>query len=105
VLQAAMEGQGVALARSIMAHDDLASGRLVRLFPECALPSALAYYVVYPPECAELPKLLAFKEWLFDEAAVTTAACHEDLRQPFRQRFRPSESACRLPPGCHRTLR
>lgn len=68
VLQAAVEGQGVALARSIMAHDDVASGRLVRLFPDIALPSSLAYYVVYRPECAALPKLLAFRDWLFDEA-------------------------------------
>src|SRR3546814_326490 len=34
VLQAAIEGRGIALARSVMAHDDLAAGRLVRLFPE-----------------------------------------------------------------------
>lgn len=76
VLQAAIEGQGVALARSIMAHDDIVSGRLVRLFPEIELPSALVYYVVYRPECAALPKLLAFREWLFDEAAARTADNH-----------------------------
>lgn len=34
VLQAAVDGHGVALARSILARDDLAAGRLVRLFPE-----------------------------------------------------------------------
>jgi LysR family glycine cleavage system transcriptional activator len=32
VLQAAVEGHGIALARSVMARDDLAAGRLVRLF-------------------------------------------------------------------------
>src|SRR5918993_2781686 len=47
VLQAAVEGQGIALARSILARDDIASGRLVRLFAEVKVPSALAYYVVY----------------------------------------------------------
>jgi len=41
-----------ALARSIMAHDDLAAGRLVRLFPEISLASPLAYYVVYFPCCS-----------------------------------------------------
>ncbi len=46
VLQAAIEGHGVALARSVMARDDLASGRLVRLFPDIDFASALAYYVV-----------------------------------------------------------
>ena len=42
VLQAAAEGQGIALARSVMAQDDLAAGRLVRLFPAIEYPSPLA---------------------------------------------------------------
>lgn len=68
VLQAAAEGQGVALARSVMACDDVTAGRLVRLFPETRFHSALAYYVVYRPECITKPKLLAFRDWLFAEA-------------------------------------
>lgn len=71
VLQAAVEGHGVALARSVMAHDDLASGRLVRLFPEISVPSELAYYVIYRPECASLPKLTTFRDWLLVEAQQT----------------------------------
>jgi LysR family glycine cleavage system transcriptional activator len=69
VLQAAIDGHGVALARSILAHDDLAAGRLVRLFPEISVAAALAYYVVYRPERASLPRLVAFRDWLFEEAA------------------------------------
>lgn len=69
VLQAAIEGQGVALARSVMARDDLAAGRLVRLFPQIRFESALAYYVVYRPECTGLPRLKAFRDWLFEVAA------------------------------------
>ena len=68
VLQAAIDGQGVALARSVMAHDDLAAGRLVRLFPQVRLESALAYYVVYRPECIAQPKVAAFRDWLLREA-------------------------------------
>jgi LysR family glycine cleavage system transcriptional activator len=67
VLQAAAEGHGIALARSVMARDDLTSGRLVRLFPEIAFPSPLAYYVVYRPECSTKPKLAAFRDWLIKE--------------------------------------
>lgn len=70
VLQAAIDGRGVALARSVMAHDDMVAGRLVRLFPEIKFASALAYYVVYRPECASLPRLMAFRDWLFVEAAA-----------------------------------
>lgn len=70
VLQAAIDGHGVALARSPMARDDLAAGRLVRLFPEIEFASALAYYVVYRPECATLPRLVAFRDWLISEASA-----------------------------------
>ncbi|MCO4891289.1 transcriptional regulator GcvA [Cupriavidus sp. WGtm5] len=70
VLQAASEGRGVALARSVMARDDLAAGRVVRLFPKLKFPSELAYYVVYRPESAGLPRLQAFRNWLLSEAAL-----------------------------------
>ncbi|RFF42558.1 transcriptional regulator GcvA [Xanthomonas nasturtii] len=68
VLQSAIEGKGLALARSVMAQDDVASGRLVRLFPERSVAAALAYYVVYRPECASLPKVVRFKQWLHEQA-------------------------------------
>jgi len=68
VLQATIDGHGVALARSVMTRDDLASGRLVRLFPKMEWASELAYYIVYRAECASLPKLVAFREWLLQEA-------------------------------------
>ncbi|MEM5389657.1 transcriptional regulator GcvA [Paraburkholderia phymatum] len=68
VLQAAVDGHGVALARSVMARDDLAAGRLVQLFPKVKWTSELAYYIVYRGECASLPKLVAFREWLIQEA-------------------------------------
>lgn len=70
VLQAAIDGRGVALARSVMAHDDMVAGRLVRLFPKIKFDSVLAYYVVYRPECASLPRLMAFRDWLFAEVAA-----------------------------------
>ncbi len=69
VLQAAAEGQGIALARSVMARDDLASGRLVKLFPDISFPSALAYFVVYRAETSHFPRVIAFREWLLEEAA------------------------------------
>lgn len=70
VLQAAIEGHGIALARSVMARDDLASGRLVRLFPDISFALDVAYYVVYRPECAGMPRLAAFRDWLMSEASA-----------------------------------
>lgn len=66
MLQAAIDGQGLALAGSVMARDDLAAGRLVRLFPEIEVVSELAYYVVYWGESAGLGRLRAFRDWLFE---------------------------------------
>ena len=68
VLQSATEGHGIALARSVMAREDVASGRLVRLFPQLSVAAALAYYIVYRPESASLPKVVSFRAWLHKEA-------------------------------------
>ncbi|MGC7404729.1 transcriptional regulator GcvA [Pandoraea pneumonica] len=68
VLQAAIDGHGIALARSVLVRDDLAAQRLVRLFPDVDCSSPLAYYVVYRAECATLPRLAAFREWLIQAA-------------------------------------
>lgn len=67
VLQTAIDGHGIALARSVMAHDDIASGRLIRLCPDVIYISELAYYVVYREDWANLPRLIAFRNWLFEE--------------------------------------
>lgn len=68
VLQAAMDGSGIALARSVMAHDDLAAGRLVRLLPGIRHESRLAYHVVYPARQHRSPQLIAFRDWLLEES-------------------------------------
>jgi hypothetical protein len=69
----------VALARIVFAQDDLASGRMLPLFSDVTWPSALAYFVVYWKECASVPKLVAFCEWLLNEAA-TQSNC--DISRP-----------------------
>lgn len=67
-LQAAVEGQGLALGSDSLASDDLAAGRLVRPF-EVTLPVNFAYYLVYPRETAERPKIAAFRDWILAETA------------------------------------
>lgn len=70
VLQTAIEGHGIALARSIMVDDDLKSGRLIRLCPDVFLPSPLAYYLVYRPGCDSLPKIAHFRTWVTEQAKI-----------------------------------
>ncbi len=67
VLQAAVEGQGVALGRSALAHDALAEGKLVRPF-EMSIEHDYAYYIVCPKHAFDQPKIKAFREWLLQEA-------------------------------------
>ncbi len=67
-LQAAIEGQGVALASSVLVADDLAAGRLVVPFDVSVCdPLEFAYYIVVPKRTAGLPKVAAFRGWLLDE--------------------------------------
>ena len=69
VLQAAVEGQGIALARSSLIGNDLNNGLLVRLF-QITLPSPHKYFLVYPPRLANSPKLAVFRQWVLDEIAM-----------------------------------
>lgn len=68
LLQAAIDGRGVALGQLVLAADDLAAGRLVAPFA-LRLPVGYAYWVVYLPATAERPKIKAFREWVSAEMA------------------------------------
>ncbi|WP_341503434.1 transcriptional regulator GcvA [Gallaecimonas sp. GXIMD4217] len=63
VLQAAVYGQGVALAHSVLAQPDIAAGRLVCPFKE-VLVSKNAYYLVCQQSQAEQGKIVAFRDWM-----------------------------------------
>lgn len=71
-LQAAMDGQGVALARSSLVGLDLEAGRLVQPFGP-VLTTNYACYVVSPEAAADWPKIKAFREWLLEQAAMDQA--------------------------------
>lgn len=72
-IQAAIEGQGVALARTSLIGNDLANGLLVQPF-DVTVSSANRYYLVHPPRLATAPKLVAFREWLFEQIAAGAAS-------------------------------
>ena len=73
-LQAAVEGQGVALVDSVISQDDVARGRLIRPFElTVSGRSGFSYYVVSPLARAEEPKIAAFRDWVLAEAAATEA--------------------------------
>jgi LysR family glycine cleavage system transcriptional activator len=71
-IEAAAVGQGVALARSSLVGDDLASGRLVRLFSQRLTVNG-GYFIAHLQVIEEQPKVIAFREWLFAEASLGRA--------------------------------
>jgi LysR family glycine cleavage system transcriptional activator len=73
-LGAALEGAGAVLARTLLVHDALAEGRLVRLLsPGWDLPCYKAYLIRWPAARREDERLRRFVAWLADEAATTRA--------------------------------
>lgn len=74
IAQAALTGQGIALARLPMVADSLASGDLVEVLPGMRLESPLAYWLIVGPRSALRPEIVAFCSWLQAQAALTRVA-------------------------------
>lgn len=68
LIDAAVDGQGVALARTTLAAWDLINGRLVRPI-DVSLKLSNMYWIVCPKATSALPKIKKFREWLLAEAA------------------------------------
>ena len=70
VIEAAILGQGVALAKSALAAADLQAGRLVRPI-DTQRPVDFSYYFVAPRAKLNLPKVAYFHQWLKQQAAAS----------------------------------
>jgi LysR family glycine cleavage system transcriptional activator len=73
VIEAAMNGRGVALAKRALAQADLDAGRLATVL-DIATEVDFAYYVVHPKARGRLPQVRAFVGWLKQEAEAHEAA-------------------------------
>ncbi len=71
MVQAALTGQGVVLARSSLIAESLANGDLVEVLPHHRMDSPMAYWLITGPRGAQRPEIQAFCEWLQTQAAVT----------------------------------
>jgi LysR family glycine cleavage system transcriptional activator len=69
-LEAAIEGQGVALGSRVLAGKDLANGRLVKPF-EGNYPVAFGYYMYCLKGMADEPRIAAFRTWMLAEAEAS----------------------------------
>jgi len=74
IAQAALTGQGLALARLPLVADSLASGDLVEILPNMRLDSPMVYWLIVGPRSAARPEIVAFCEWLQAQAERTRIA-------------------------------
>jgi LysR family glycine cleavage system transcriptional activator len=68
LIDAAVDGQGIALARTALAAWDLINGRLVRPI-DISLKMSNTYWIVCPKATSSVPKIATFRKWLLAEAA------------------------------------
>lgn len=73
VIEAAVAGKGVALAKAALALADLEAARLVIPF-DLTTPTEFSYYLVHPPSKSSSPAVKAFKAWVLKEAAESIDA-------------------------------
>lgn len=73
LIDAAIDGQGIALARTALAAWDLINGRLVQPVG-VSLRMANTYWIVCPKAVSNVPKIATFRKWVFAEVA-------EDIRR------------------------
>jgi LysR family transcriptional regulator, glycine cleavage system transcriptional activator len=73
MLQAALEGQGVAIASEVFAANDLANGRLIKVFGQ-EVASEFAIYSVCLPRSLNDPLVSGALDWLTREATASPDA-------------------------------
>ncbi|HJV83516.1 transcriptional regulator GcvA [Noviherbaspirillum sp.] len=71
-LEAAANGQGVAIAAEPFIEEDLRSGRLTRLFPQ-RVRGPYGFHLLRLPEAKARPSVKAFCEWIKKEAQASSA--------------------------------
>jgi LysR family transcriptional regulator, glycine cleavage system transcriptional activator len=71
MVQAALSGQGVVLARLPLVAENLANGDLVEPLPKLRMESPMAYWMIVGPRSAQRPEIRAFCEWLVAQSRIT----------------------------------
>jgi len=66
-IEAALLGQGIALARSGHVETEIGEGTLIRLF-DVPFASPVAYYFVCPKGTESQPHIISFRNWLLAES-------------------------------------
>ena len=78
---AAMAGQGVAMLTLAFFTAEIAAGRLVQPFSLIA-SDGQSYWLVYPEERRNTPKIRAFRDWVLEEVRRSPAAAPASASKP-----------------------
>lgn len=68
LIDAAVDGQGIALARTALAAWDILNGRLIKPI-DVSLRMANTYWIVCPKAAANTSRIATFRKWLLAEAS------------------------------------
>ncbi len=71
MVQAALTGQGLVLARLPLVAESLANGDLIEPLPQHRLDSPMAYWLIVGPRSAQRPEIKAFCTWLLAQSKAT----------------------------------
>jgi DNA-binding transcriptional LysR family regulator len=71
MVQAALAGQGVVLARLPLVAESLANGDLIEPLPKLRMDSPMAYWLIVGPRSAQRPEIKSFCEWLMGQSRIT----------------------------------
>jgi DNA-binding transcriptional LysR family regulator len=77
MVQAALTGQGVVLARSSLIAESLANGDLIEVLPHHRMDSPMSYWLIAGPRNALRPEIKAFWDWLLLQADTTRGTIGE----------------------------
>ncbi len=71
MVQAALTGQGVVLARLPLVAESLANGDLIEALPDARMDSPMAYWLIVGARSAARPEIKAFCQWLRAQSQAT----------------------------------
>lgn len=74
---ACLQGLGLALVREWLVEQDLQNGRLVKVLPG-AIQASADYSFVWRADSPKLPRVLALRDWLLDEARAAMNRCPDE---------------------------
>ena len=75
--QAAVEGQGIAIAQEELIRDELNKGQLTLPFQHRLDLGAFTYYLVYSEKAVMWPELKVFTQWLVSQSSKEPIATRD----------------------------